>query len=62
MDSIFYVVDKFSNMTIFIYCNKSNDATKIVDLFFKENFQLYGISKSIMLDFKLVFFRDYKEK
>ena len=49
-DSIFVVVDWFSQLDYFIACNKTNDATQITELYFKEVMRLHGIPQEIILD------------
>jgi len=49
-DVIMAAVDNFSNMARFICYEKTNDASHIAHVYFKEVVKLHGIPKSIVSD------------
>lgn len=54
-NNIFVIVDRFSKMTHFIACYRTDDATNIANIFFSDVMRLYDVSKTIVSDRNIKF-------
>jgi len=58
-DSIFVVLDRFSNMAHFIPCHKIDDVVHVVELFFKKIVRLHGMPRSIVSNWETIFLNHF---
>jgi len=49
-DAIMVLADRFSKMAHYVSCHKTNDASYIAELYFKEIIRLYYVPKTIISD------------
>ena len=49
-DSIMVVIDRFSKMSHFVPCNKTNDSSYVAELYFKKIVKLHGIPRTMVFD------------